>query len=67
MDSISANNMDNTIKLFVKYFSSVYTTNILNDYSNELFNNQQHDISLNSFIIYEPEILDYLGSRKYWT
>jgi len=41
--------MDDTIKLFAKYFTSVFTTNIINDNNYDLFNNQLQNIILISF------------------
>lgn len=43
LDNVTAYNMDDTIRLFAEYFSSVYTTNIVNDYNNHLFNDQLQD------------------------
>jgi hypothetical protein len=66
LDNIFANNMDDTIRLFAKYFSSVYTSdttntnNIIDDFNNDLFHNQFHNFNLNSFIIYEHEIIDFI-------
>lgn len=48
--------------LSFQYFCTIYTVNIISDDSYELFKYQLHDINLNSIIIYEHKILNFLTS-----
>lgn len=58
-------------RLFANYLFSISihnykllynTINIADDYNNDLFYNQFHNFNFNSFIIYEYEIIDFIGS-----
>uniref|UniRef100_A0A2S2QAG3 Uncharacterized protein n=1 Tax=Sipha flava TaxID=143950 RepID=A0A2S2QAG3_9HEMI len=62
-DDVVADNIENTSKLFANYFSSVYSCNNIPIMPQELpYTNYCQDHNLNSWVIFETEILDSFGS-----
>jgi len=63
LDSIVADNIENSSKLFVSYFSSVYSDNNTTIVQHELpYTNYSLDLNLISCVISEADILDTFGS-----